>query len=176
MMTNDTLHTACCLWEAALTAMDEAEKQEVLPGFETTGHRMLKDRYNYGTAELRLAVASLAPRCDAAWDALPEDDRDNVVFDWEFVPNWLGRNYQNPSWVERNEPEHPTAGDLANKFEREATYWQEEAERLAETLQCVDGLLDDRAITAAKELIRLNLARHTVNLIDGTGPAELGKG
>lgn len=171
-MTNDTLHTACCLWEAALTAMEEAERQEILPGFETVGHRMLKDRYNYGTAELRLAVASLAPRCDATWHALPEDERDSLVFDWEFVPNWLGRNYQNPCWVERNEPDRPTPADLANKFERDAAYWREEAERLAEALQCVDGFLDDRAITAAKELIQLNLARHTVNLIDGTGPAE----
>lgn len=44
------------------------------------------------TTALRQAVVALAPACDAAWDDLPEDDRDNLCFDWDFVPSWLRDN------------------------------------------------------------------------------------
>lgn len=95
--TNDTLHTAACLWEAALDAMAGASSgNEPEGGFGTS----LRNRCaRWGTASLRQEIVELAPRCDAAWESLSEDEQDNAgAFDWEFAPKWLEENFFRIAW------------------------------------------------------------------------------
>jgi hypothetical protein len=42
-----------------------------------------------GECATREAVLSMAPVIEAAWQALAETERDNVVWDWEFVPTFI---------------------------------------------------------------------------------------
>jgi hypothetical protein len=96
--TLDTLHTAACLWEAALEELDKGEAEARAegtppPAFVSFGRHLHRFRQNYGTAELRQRVVELAPACDAAWEALSEDERDTLCFDWDFAPRWLRENF-----------------------------------------------------------------------------------
>lgn len=96
--TAEHLHTAACLWEAALEALGAGEtearaEQQDPRRFWSFERRLHAYRYNYGTADLRQRVVALAPACDAAWEALSEDERDTQCFDWDFVPRWLRDNF-----------------------------------------------------------------------------------
>lgn len=98
MYTNDTLHTAACLWEAALEALAAGEAEEAANPQPVAEHSFERSLYSYrnnhGTCTLRQVVVELAPRCDAAWDAMSDDERDSAeCFDWVFVPNWLRDNF-----------------------------------------------------------------------------------
>lgn len=97
-MTEVTLHTAACLWEAALEALAKGEEEARAEGkdprrFWSFERRLHAYRLNNGTCTLRQEVVNLSARCDAAWDALSEDDRDTQCFDWDFVPIWLRDNF-----------------------------------------------------------------------------------
>lgn len=98
--TDDTLHTAACLWEAALEALAageaeaRAEEGDRRQWWSFERHLHAYREYN-GTCTLRQKVVALAPKCDAAWDALSEDERDTQCFDWDFVPVWLRDNFFN---------------------------------------------------------------------------------
>lgn len=84
--TTDTLHTACCLWEAALDAIADPASE--------FGETLRDYRGGHGTCALRQVVGELAPRCDAAWAALTYDEQFAAgCFDWEFAPDWLARNF-----------------------------------------------------------------------------------
>lgn len=76
-MTHEHAHTALCLWEAWL---------------ETKGTEAWTDyRDNHGAVHSRFACIHMAPQVEAVWAALPEEMRDTVCFDWEFVPAMLSR-------------------------------------------------------------------------------------
>lgn len=96
--TAEHLHTAACLWEAALEALAKGEAEARAegtppPAVVSFERRLHSYRLHEGTCFVRQQVASLAPECDAAWDALSEDERDTQCFDWDFVPNWLRDNF-----------------------------------------------------------------------------------
>lgn len=103
--TNDTLHTAACLWEAALDALETGRKQSAWGSdalsqdpepFELS---FWKYRDNHGIFTTRCTVAELAPRCDAAWEGLSEDEQEQEgCFDLEFAPNWLRQNFFKIIW------------------------------------------------------------------------------
>lgn len=100
MLTNDTMHTACCLWEAALEALNEGEKMERMDTRTTSlwnfGRAMHSYRLNHGTCHMRQVVAEMAPACDAAWSALSYDEQDaEGCFDWEFCPKYLRKHFFN---------------------------------------------------------------------------------
>jgi hypothetical protein len=46
-------------------------------------------RENMGCAETRRVCIALAPLCEAVWLAIPEDERDGITWDWEFVPAFV---------------------------------------------------------------------------------------
>jgi hypothetical protein len=97
-ITAEHLHTAACLWEAALEALDKGEREARAegtppPAVVSFERRLHGQREHDGTAYLRQRVVALAPACDAAWDALSEDERDTQCFDWDFVPVWLRDNF-----------------------------------------------------------------------------------
>ena len=72
-MSRDIIVTGMCLWEAVL------DLRVSMPQIEAAIMR-------HGTATVRDSIAALAPQCDAAWNALPDDACDTICFDWDFVP------------------------------------------------------------------------------------------
>lgn len=75
-------YTAMCLWEAFC----EGRNDKAAPWASMLG--------NYGTATCRDHVLSLALACEAAWNAMNEDEQDDAgAFDWEFCPDWLRKNW-----------------------------------------------------------------------------------
>lgn len=92
MMTEDQASlafTAACLWEAAI----DADLWGVGKG--DLGKRLVAYRERNGTAQLRDDVCRMASACDAAWQAMTEEQREEAgAFDWEFVPAWLAANWE----------------------------------------------------------------------------------
>lgn len=98
-ITESHLFTAACLWEAALEACQRGEaeaRNERVTGYHSFARGLHRYRANHGTAQLRDDVVRLAPACDAAWEALSDDEQDDAgSFDWDFVPAWLAQNFFN---------------------------------------------------------------------------------
>lgn len=95
-----TVNTALCLWEAHLEAYNSAVERE--------GHLrsrfdwlVIQQREDEGAATCRDLMIDLAAECDAAWEALSDDEKDDAgCFDWEFVPEWLKRKLVGPEPVQ----------------------------------------------------------------------------
>lgn len=94
-ITEEHLFTAACLWEAAIDAKAEGEKERAADQLADTFNAQFFSHWaNVGTCTVREQVAKLAPACDAAWEALTDEERDtNDAFDWTFVPQWLEANF-----------------------------------------------------------------------------------
>lgn len=73
-------YASLCIWEAMLEQLDK-------PGCPWKNRRA-----RIGMAALREDALTLAPACEAAWNALDDEGRDHYApFDWEFVPYWLNK-------------------------------------------------------------------------------------
>jgi hypothetical protein len=70
------METACCIWEAML------EMRNSKPDLDQA---FLKN----GASEMRLRAISLAAECCDQYNALSCDDKNEMVFDWEFVPAFV---------------------------------------------------------------------------------------
>ena len=81
--TQGEAYTAMCLWEEVTAGLAKADAE--LGDAPWTQYR---DRN--GTADLRDEVLGLAPACEAAWNAMTDDQQEGAgAFDWEFCPKWL---------------------------------------------------------------------------------------
>ncbi len=80
---DDRIETAMCLWEAFL----EAEHDQSPPPHPYPNLRKMRE--DYGTWTVRHEIITACDKCDEAWLALSEDERDSLSFDWEFCPDWL---------------------------------------------------------------------------------------
>ena len=73
--TQSEAFTAMCLWEDVV---------------EHGGGPWKAYRDANGTGDLRDMVLAFAKPCEAAWNAMSQDEQDDAgAFDWEFCPKWL---------------------------------------------------------------------------------------
>lgn len=83
------------LWEAIL---DQYAEDNVNYSTEVNGFS--RYRYDNGVAEARSLCRSWAPILEDFWCSLTDDERDQTVFDWDFVPAFVAvvsRRAEDPS-------------------------------------------------------------------------------
>lgn len=76
--TLENVETALCIWEAML------EMREKLPELNQAW-------LDLGTSSMRAIAAEMALEADEEWYGIPEDNRDGVMFDWDFIPGVVRR-------------------------------------------------------------------------------------
>lgn len=69
-------YTAMCIWEELITN-------------DSPDAPWVEWRNINGTASLRDAAAELAVYAEALWESLPGHEKDDLIFDWEWIPGWL---------------------------------------------------------------------------------------
>ncbi|MBY5849806.1 hypothetical protein HFN51_04440 [Rhizobium leguminosarum] len=75
IITKDVAYTALCLWEAWLE--------------DSEGGAWGLYKETFGTVHVRYACIEMAPVIEEVWALIPEENRDLISYDWEFVPAML---------------------------------------------------------------------------------------
>lgn len=78
--------TALCIYEAMMDLSSWGGVGHV----DAPKHQLLAECFDgFGAYEMRRKALDITPMCEAAWLALSDDERDDVVHDWEFVPAFV---------------------------------------------------------------------------------------
>ncbi|MBN9310850.1 MAG: hypothetical protein J0I99_00535 [Devosia sp.] len=89
------VEASLCIWEDMLAAYTNHGRSDFSVAMTDEQHAELADCWeNRGTVEMRHAAIDLGPHACAAWDNIPEEDRELFVpYDWSFVP-WFVNQVQ----------------------------------------------------------------------------------
>ena len=85
----ETALTALCVWEEMLRINATEEDDELNTLWE-----------NEGICEMRVHALTIAKWVDEVFELVPEDDRYDFAFDWEFVPECVGHVTWNDTNIE----------------------------------------------------------------------------